>query len=84
VNDNLAIMIDWDGTEHRGVFRLYPANEETGDLISSSGWSQVQTEYWYGTGFSEDFETKREAQGDAELLARKLARDIGATWCTNY
>lgn len=84
MNDNLAIMIDWDGTEHRGVFRLYPANEETEDQISSSGWSEFQTAYWYGTGFREDFETKREAQGDVELFARKLARDIGATWCTNY
>lgn len=82
--DNLALLIDFDGTEERGVFRLYPANDETEDALSLACVKEFQTEFWYGTGFSEDLETKREAQGDVELLARKLSRDAGITWHTNY
>ena len=84
VTENCAILIDFDGTETRGVFRIYPANEETEDALRLACVKEFPSEFWYGTGFSEDFETKREAQGDVELLARKVSRAAGITWQTNY
>jgi hypothetical protein len=89
VTENCAILIDFDGTETRGVFRIYPANEETEDALSDVdllACVSVDPEFWYGTGASEDldFETKREAQDAVELLARKVSRAAGITWQTNY
>lgn len=75
--DQLLICVDFDGTERSGVFRIYPANDESEPDCS------FQAAFYYGTQDDGDHETRQAAQLAAHNEARRLAQIIGGNWASN-
>lgn len=74
-NSTLAIMIDWDGTDHSGVYVIYPANEESEPNFD------FHSSFCYGP--QNDYKTRDEARSAAENEAFRVACRIGGKWLTN-
>ncbi len=72
---SLAVMIDWEGTDHSGVYVIYPANEE------SEPASEFRSSFSYGP--QGDYETRDEARQAVENEAFRVACRIGGQWFTN-
>lgn len=76
-NSTLAIMIDFDGDDHSGVFELYPANEESEPDFC---WSCT---FHYSTQGLADYDSRDEARAAAEAEAERVAKRIGGEWFSN-
>jgi hypothetical protein len=75
MNDKL-IIVDFDGDEFSGIYRVYPANDESEPDL------EFQSEFVYG---NEDgaYEKKALARMAATMTAKVLAASIGGNWATN-
>jgi hypothetical protein len=76
-SDALAVMIDFDGTDHSGLFVIYPANEESEpDFDFRSCFS-------YCTQGTAEYDSRDAARRAAEAEADKIAHLIGGEWYSN-
>jgi hypothetical protein len=75
-----AILIDFDGTESRGIYKVYPATEDSEpDFV-------FQGEFYYGDSDDEDlctYTTKEGARRAAYNTALHVAKKVGATILSN-
>ena len=81
-SEKLLILVDFDGDDIDGVFRVYPANDE------SEPEGEFKHEFWYSTKADpsasvEDFHSRTSARRAAQQEAQRLATQIGGDWMTN-
>lgn len=74
---NKVMIVDFDGCQGYGVFRLYPANDESEPDCSFC------REFVYGSGDHGDYDNKQDAREAAHAEAKRVARYIGGVWATN-
>jgi hypothetical protein len=71
------IIVDFDGTPDTGIFRVYPANEE------SEPDADFQHDFIYGASWDGEYDTQAQARAAAHNTAKRLAGSIGGNWATN-
>lgn len=74
-----AIMIDHDGDNTSGCYRIYPANEASEPPI----YFQAEHHYGYDESLPSNYASRAEARTAAESRAARLARSIGGVWMSN-
>ncbi len=74
---DLLIIVDFDGSDSSGIYRVYPANEE------SETDHEFRSEFVYGLGNDGDYETQADARRAAQNEAKVFANYIGGNWATN-
>lgn len=81
-NTNLLIIVDFDGTHDSGIYRVYPANEE----------SEPDCEFWSefvydvrspNPRWPHEYSSQSYARQAAQEEAKSLAKHIGGMWATN-
>ena len=75
-----AILVDFDGDNASGCYRIIPANEASEPAID------FEPEHYYGyadESLPTNYASRAEARAAAERRAARLARSIGGVWLTN-
>ena len=78
-NTNLLIIVDFDGTHHSGIYRVYPANDESEP--DCEFWSEFV--YDVRSPSQDEYSSQSDARYAAQAEAKRLARHIGGLWATN-
>lgn len=77
MSNNLAVMINFDGDAHNGMYSIYPGNEESEpDCDFRSG-------FFYCTQGTADYDSRDAARRAAEAEAARIAWRIGGEWYSN-
>ena len=74
-----AIMVDFDGDNTSGCYRIYPANEQSEPPI----YFQADHHYGYDESLPTNYASRAEARTAAESRAARLARSIDGVWMSN-
>ena len=76
-NYNRVIIVDHDGDQWEGVYRVYPGNEE------SEPESEFQGEFIYTRNDDGHFDSIHDARRAAHSVANRVAKEVGGQWVTN-